>query len=112
MTESDVRNILGTNLKRFRCLRGFSQAKLAEMIDLSPNFISDLETGKRWISSDTLVNLADALEIAVWDFFKPAETFPDDVTAFISKFTAEASSLVTKSVTQSLESLRKQYLPE
>ena len=112
MTESEVRNTLGANLKRFRCLRGISQAKLATIIDLSPNFISDLETGKRWISSDTLVNLADALDIAVWDFFKPEETFSDDVIAFISKYTAEASSLVTKSVAQSLESLRKQYLRE
>jgi transcriptional regulator with XRE-family HTH domain len=110
MTESEVRKILGSNLKRFRCLRGFSQAKLAELIDLSPNFISGLETGKRWISSDTLVSLADALGIAVWDFFKPEETFSDDVLAIISKYTAEASSLVTKSVAQSLESLRKQYL--
>ena len=112
MTESELRNTLGSNLKHFRCLRGFSQAKLAELIDLSPNFISGLETGKRWISSDTLVNLADALEITVGDLFKPQETFSDDAIAFISKYTAEVSSLVTKSVAQSLESLRKQYIPD
>jgi hypothetical protein len=33
----------------------------AEMVDISPNFISDIETGKRWLSSDMLVSLGDAL---------------------------------------------------
>jgi transcriptional regulator with XRE-family HTH domain len=110
MTESELRSILGTNIKKYRCFRGFSQAKLAELIDLSPNFISELETGKRWISSDTLANLAGALGIGVYDFFKPEETFPDDMTAFISKYTAEATALVTNTVSQSLEGLRAQYV--
>jgi transcriptional regulator with XRE-family HTH domain len=112
MTESDLRTILGANIKKYRCFRGFSQAKLAELIDLSPNFISELETGKRWISSDTLVNLADALGRGVYDFFKPEETFSDEITAFISKYTMEAAALVTGTVAQSLEGLRRQYIAE
>jgi transcriptional regulator with XRE-family HTH domain len=110
MTESGLRSILGANIKKYRCFRGFSQAKLAELIDLSPNFISELETGKRWISSDTLVNLADALGIGVYDFFKPEETFSDEVTAFIAKYTKEAEALVTGAIAQSLDGLRRQYV--
>ena len=112
MTESELRSILGINIKKYRCFRRLSQAKLAELIDLSPNFISELETGKRWISSDTLVNLAAALGIGVYDFFKPEETFSDEITAFIAKYTAEAAALVAGTVAQSLEGLRAQYVGE
>jgi transcriptional regulator with XRE-family HTH domain len=47
MTESELRTILGENLKRYRTFKGLSQAKLAEILKISPNFISDIETGKR-----------------------------------------------------------------
>ncbi|MDR3170630.1 MAG: helix-turn-helix domain-containing protein [Treponema sp.] len=112
MNENELRGILGTNLKRYRCFRGLSQAKLAEIVDISPNFISDIETGKRWLSSDTLVNLAGALNIDVYEFLKPETIVPDDITAFIAKYTEEAASILTTLVAQSLERLRKQYLPE
>jgi transcriptional regulator with XRE-family HTH domain len=111
MTESELRVTLGANLKRYRCLRGLSQAKLAEIIDISPNFISDIETGKRWLSSDTLVNLADALNIEVYEFLKPEAALSDEATQFITKYSDAALSVVTKSVAQSLEMLRTQYMP-
>jgi transcriptional regulator with XRE-family HTH domain len=110
MTESELRAVLGANLKRYRCFRGFSQAKLAEMVDISPNFISDVETGKRWISSDTMVNLAAALNIEVFEFLKPEKPPRDDVAGVITRFTAEAASTINNLVNQSLEHLRKQYL--
>jgi transcriptional regulator with XRE-family HTH domain len=110
MTENELRSVLGANLKRYRCLRGLSQAKLAEMVDISPNFISDVETGKRWISSDTMVNLAAALNIEVFEFFKRETPPPDDVAEVITRFTTEAAETINGLVNQSLENLRKRYL--
>ncbi|GHV06836.1 hypothetical protein FACS189485_16040 [Spirochaetia bacterium] len=110
MTESDLRVTLGANLKRYRGFRGLSQAKLAEMVDISPNFISDIETGKRWLSSDTLVNLADALKIEVFEFLRPAEAVSGDAAALLTKYSEEASATLTQVVSQSLENLRKQYV--
>jgi transcriptional regulator with XRE-family HTH domain len=112
MTESDLRVTLGANLKRYRCFRGLSQAKLAEMVDISPNFISDIETGKRWLSSDTLVNLAEVLKIEVFEFLKPAETVSGDNADLLTRYTKEASFTLTQLVSQSLENLRKQYAQE
>ncbi|GHV51357.1 hypothetical protein AGMMS49579_06500 [Spirochaetia bacterium] len=110
MAESDLRVTLGANLKRYRCFRGLSQAKLAEMVDISPNFISDIETGKRWLSSDTLVNLADALKIDVFEFLKPAEIVSGGDADLLTRYTEEASATLTQVVSQSLENLRKQYV--
>jgi len=110
MTESDLRTILGTNLKKYRSIKGFSQAKLAEILDISPNFISEIETGKRWLSSDTLVNLAEALNIEVHEFFQPQQTHSDDLAAVIQTYTEKAAAVVSEAVTLSLDTLRKQYI--
>ena len=113
MTESDLRTILGSNLKKYRIFNGFSQAKLAEILDISPNFISEIETGKRWLSSDTLVNLAQALGIEVYEFLKPPEeTPPNDVSSFIQKYTEKAASAASEAVVRSLVNLRKQHINE
>jgi transcriptional regulator with XRE-family HTH domain len=110
MTESDLRSILGENLKKYRTLKGFSQAKLAEILDISPNFISDIETGKRWLSSDTLVNLADALNVEVFELIRPQQTPADDISAFIQAYTEKAVIITSDAVVRSLDSLRKQYI--
>lgn len=109
MTESDLRAILGVNLKRYRTIKGFSQAKLAEILDISPNFISDLETGKRWVSSDTLVNMANALDIEVYELIKPTQTVSNDIAAFIQSYTEKASKAASEAVILSLDGLSKQY---
>ena len=110
MTESDLRAILGENLKKYRTIKGFSQAKLAEIIDISPNFISDIETGKRWLSSDTLVNLAEALGVEVFEFLLPQQAPTNEVTAFIETYTKKAAIAASKAVISSLDTLRKQYI--
>jgi transcriptional regulator with XRE-family HTH domain len=82
------------------------------MADISPNFISDIETGKRWLSSDTLVNLAAILSVDVFEFLKPEEAPANDVSGILTKYSEDASSILTKLVTQSLDNLRRQYLGE
>ena len=110
MTESDLKTILGVKLKQYRTIKGLSQAKLAEILNISPNFISDMETGKRWLSSGTLVNLAEALDVEVYEFLTPQHTPTDDKAAFIQTYTGKASKAVSKAVLRSLNTLRKQYI--
>ncbi|GHV84341.1 hypothetical protein AGMMS50212_16810 [Spirochaetia bacterium] len=58
MDENELRKILSANIKHYRGLRDWSQVKLAEKLDISTNFLADIETGKSWVSSLTLVKLA------------------------------------------------------
>jgi transcriptional regulator with XRE-family HTH domain len=110
MTESDLRAIFGKNLKNRRIFKGISQAKLAEILDISPNFISDIESGKRWVSSDTLVNLAEALGVEVYEFFKPPQEPEGELSEFIKSYTGKASAAASEAVVRSLDELRKQYI--
>ncbi|MDR2942045.1 MAG: helix-turn-helix domain-containing protein [Treponema sp.] len=110
MTESDLRAIFGENLRKRRIFRGLSQAKLAEMLDISPNFISDIESGKRWVSSDTLVNFASALGVEAYEFLKPPQAPTDEISDFINSYTEKAVDAASTAVIRSLNELRKQYI--
>jgi len=110
MTESDLREIFGNNLRRYRHIKGFSQGDLAEILDVSPNFISDMETGKRWLSSDTLVNLAEALGVEAHELLKPEEAPTEKTALFIQNYTQKASVAVANAVNKSLNELQQQFL--
>lgn len=84
MEESELRGILSKNIKHYRGLRDWSQAKLAEKIGISTNFLADIETGKSWVSSLTLVKLANCFEINVYELFLPIN-IPNDETKHIIK---------------------------
>jgi len=79
MEEVELRRVLSANIKHHRGLRGWSQMKLAEKIEISTNFLADVETGKSWVSSLTLVKLANCFEIDVYELFRPGDA-PNDAT--------------------------------
>ena len=66
---TDLRKVLAFNMKQHRKKLGLSQAKLAEMVDVSDNHIALIETGRRFASLTMLVLLAKALEIDVLELF-------------------------------------------
>ncbi len=55
--------LLGNNIKKYRELRGLSQNQLAEMVDLSREYIADVERGHKRISLKKLFEIVDVLEI-------------------------------------------------
>ena len=70
MEEQELRGILGNNIKRCRINNSLSQQVLAEKVDISTNFLSDIERCKTWISPSTLVKLASVLNIEPYELFK------------------------------------------
>lgn len=62
MTNSTLIKIY-KNIKKLRLEKGYSQAKLAELIGLSEDYISLIENGKRTPSLKRLIIIADVLEI-------------------------------------------------
>jgi len=79
MEEAELRRILSSNIKHYRGLRGWSQETVAEKIETSTNFLAIVENGKSWVSSLTLVKLANCFEIEVYELFRPKNA-PDDRT--------------------------------
>lgn len=53
--------LLGQKIRKLRTIHHFSQADLAEIIEVSTNYIGQLERGDRKPSLETLVSLCNAL---------------------------------------------------
>jgi transcriptional regulator with XRE-family HTH domain len=70
MDEQELRSILSNNIKRCRLRDNLSQMALAEKLDISTNFLSDIERCKAWISPRTLVKLASALDVEPYELLK------------------------------------------
>ena len=61
--------LLGKNIAFYRQQKKLSQEKLAEIVDLSREYITRVENGQKSISLKKLFAIADALEV---DFCKLA----------------------------------------
>jgi transcriptional regulator with XRE-family HTH domain len=98
MTENDLRTIVRTNIKRYRGFRQWTQAELAEKLDISVNFLCDVENGKRWISPATMVKIAGVLNIEPFELFKPADAPLSAVSTLFSKYNDEVIEAVSSSL--------------
>jgi transcriptional regulator with XRE-family HTH domain len=122
MEDHELRRILSANIKLYRNRREWSQVKLAEKLDISPNFLADIETGKSWVSSVTLVKLANVLNIEVYELFKPVGVSGEAVnekttkeskeimTRLVRDMSLALNKSVTEAMNQSLENIGKQYI--
>lgn len=63
MVKENVRKELGQIIKSKRIEKKFTQRKLADLINISRNYISDIETGRYMPSVDTLIKIAKVLKI-------------------------------------------------
>ncbi len=68
--QSDIYNVIGKNIKKYRKKKGLKQRELAEKLYLSDSFIAKLESiTHQTISIDTLENIAEVLGCDIRDFF-------------------------------------------
>lgn len=64
-----LRKLFGINVKYYRFQNNLTQEKLAELTDLSPRYISNIENGGGNVSLDTIELLTDALGVEYADLF-------------------------------------------
>ena len=57
----ELRKMLGANMKAYRTELGYSQAKLAELVNTATNYIAQIENGKRFPTDKMLEKIASAL---------------------------------------------------
>lgn len=67
----EVKEYFAINLKWYRFNKGYTQEKLAELSNLTPKYISDLERGKFSPSLSKIDSIAKALEIEPYLLLKP-----------------------------------------
>lgn len=60
---------IGTNLQQIRKSHGYTQEKLAEIIECSPRYISDIEQNRSKPSYEVLVKICNEFQIGLDDLF-------------------------------------------
>jgi len=112
-----LRDILSANVKKYRGRQKLSQLALAESADLSTNFIADIEAGNTWVSPATLMKLAKALKVEVYELLMPEKTgVPWDfkgeesrIKALMDRFSLELTEILKDSVEKAVEHVRKEH---
>jgi transcriptional regulator with XRE-family HTH domain len=109
MKKEQVRTIFGSNLRKFRGSREWSQMELAEKADISMNFLSEIERGNKWPSPENLQNLADALGVEVYELFRPESENDPGMGKYMERFSRDVMIAVEESVKKSLLNVKKRY---
>ena len=82
--------LIGERIKFWRQQRGVTQEQLAEMVALTPGFISLIEIGKKRASLETLLSSCRALNITLNDLLVGNQIIHD------TDYNAEFSELAVK----------------
>lgn len=96
---------LGEKIRNTRLKCGLTQDKLAEMVDISTNFMSLIENGRN-MSVETLVKIADALGVTVDFLLSDTLDMQNDV---LSLQISESISTLNESEKMFFLNMIKQY---
>ena len=78
MAEIDIRKIFGENVKYYRKKAGLSQEQLAEKLEVSPNHLSVIETGGKFVTYKLLEKLISIFDVMPSALFYVAGTATND----------------------------------
>ena len=64
MTNADLKLYVGKRIHDFRTQNNYTQFQFAELIDISVNFLSEIENGKKGMSQETLYKLCKQFDLS------------------------------------------------
>ena len=72
MNIQELKDTYTANLRNFRKNKKMNQAEISEKVGITEKFYNDLETGRKWGSFETIVDLANAFGVEPYELFLPA----------------------------------------
>ena len=92
---TDLRKILASNIKLYRKTMGLTQEKLAEMINISFNYIALIETGRRFPSLKMLERIARVLKRDTLELFSIKSTELSEKKALKTAILTDIEEILT-----------------
>lgn len=89
---------LGQNIRDIRKGLNLTQEEFAEKLNLNPQFISQIETGKIGISVDTVINICNTANCSSVNLFKGLINSPDTIDKY-ELLSDRDKSVVTQIIT-------------
>jgi transcriptional regulator with XRE-family HTH domain len=101
----DVRTLLGKRIQFYRRKRQLSQAALAERADISITFLSNIERGLKYPTSETLSGIANGLGVEVYCLFREEAETPTENRPLLERFKKD----ITQNILETLAAVYKAY---
>lgn len=76
----NIKEVFGTNLRKYRTEKGFSQEKFAELCGLHRTYISDIECFQRNVSLENIQKIAEALQIPAYFLLMEEEHHESEIS--------------------------------
>ena len=64
-----IKKEFGKQIKNLRVNNGYTQEKLAELLNISQRALSSIELGNNFVSAETIENLLNVFDITLEDLF-------------------------------------------
>lgn len=108
--------IIGKRIKKLRLRKGLSQEKLAEMCNRSVSYISLIESAKRKVSLEVLIDLGNNLGVTVNTFLKGYQkndviTYKTDLILVVEDCSCYERQIICDVAIATKKSLRNNKLP-
>ena len=82
----DIQKELGNRIQELRKIKGYSQETFAERIGIATNNLSNIETGKGFMTASTLEKILETLNITPAELFEfPKVKTQDEMYKFIQQ---------------------------
>jgi len=104
--DMDLKKNFGQRIKEIRIQKGYTQYKLAELVDIDPKHMSHIETGRSFPKADLIEKFARALDIDYTQLFKAQHLQKkDELIKKIDKYLMMANEEQIKLVYKIVESI-------
>ena len=104
MTEEELQTRVIENIRALRKKKSLSQEKLADKADISRQMMHDIEGRRRWLTKGTIVKLANALDVDVYEIFitsaEENELIKKTYDIITKKIVAQVRGAVDKAIEQ------------
>lgn len=107
MSSVDIRKIFGENVKYYRKKSGMSQEQFAEKLEISPNHLSVIETGGKFVTYKLLERIVAAFDVmpAALFFTPGTASFDDTLQNKINSIIKEELETATLEISKRLAKL-------
>ncbi|GHV54431.1 hypothetical protein AGMMS49579_14990 [Spirochaetia bacterium] len=99
-----IREVLATNLKEYRRMRGYSQDKLAELANISSQYLATIETCRKFPTPEVMDLLAAALGIKTHQLFEVSATPEEALERLYQTVAGNIGRVVADAVEKTLSS--------
>ena len=95
---TSLKNIFAKNVKENRRKCGLSQAKLAEMADVSTHYVAMIELAHNFPSSEIIERFAVALNIEIYELFVVSHSLKEELEQLRQLLVSDIRQLVEEAV--------------